>query len=124
MFKVDVMRRLGILTIVLFFGCSFNSSSAQEATLERARVMLLHGAYKEAIATYSTLLQKNANDREAFDGLTRAQFETGEYQNAEKRLRAFLNEHPSDARARSAIGDIELQTGRYAEAATDFARVA
>ena len=118
------MRRLGIITIVLFFGCSFNSSSAQEATLERARVLLKHGAYKEAIAAYSNLLQKNAADREAFEGLTRAQIETGEYQNAEKRLRAFLNEHPSDASARTSLGDIEFQTGRYSEAAADFARVA
>jgi cellulose synthase operon protein C len=118
------MRRLGIITIVLFFGCSFNSSSAQEATLERARVLLKHGAYKEAIAAYSNLLQKNGADREAFEGLTRAQIETGEYQNAEKRLRAFLNEHPSDASARSSLGDIEFQTGRYSEAAADFARVA
>jgi tetratricopeptide (TPR) repeat protein len=118
------MRRLVIVTIVLFFGCSFNSSSAQEATLERARVLLKHGAYKEAIAAYSTLLQKNAADREAFGGLTRAQIETGEYQNAEKRLRTFLNEHPSDASARSLLGDIEFQTGRYPEAAADYARVA
>lgn len=118
------MRRLGIITIVLFFGCSFNSSSAQEATLERARVLLKHGAYKEAIAAYSDLLHKNAADREAFEGLTRAQIETGEYQTAEKRLRAFLNEHPADASARTLLGEIEFQTGRYAEAAGDFARVA
>lgn len=72
------MRRLGIIAIVFFFGCSFNASSAQEATIERARLLLKHGAYKEAIATYSTLLQKNPADREAFDGITRAQTETGE----------------------------------------------
>ena len=110
--------------IVLFFGCSFNSSSAQEATLERAGVLLKHGAYKEAIAAYSTLLQKNAADAEALEGLTRAQIETGEYQSAEKRLRAFLNEHPADASARSSLGDVEFQTGRYADAAGDFARAA
>ncbi|MEK6321836.1 MAG: tetratricopeptide repeat protein [Acidobacteriota bacterium] len=117
------MRRLGIITIFFFLGCSFNSSSAQEATLERARVLLKHGAYKEAIATYSTLLQKKPADREAFEGLTRAQIETGEYENAEKRLRTFLNEHPSDANARCMLAEIEFQTGRYAEAAADFERV-
>jgi cellulose synthase operon protein C len=118
------MRRLAIIAIVLFIGCSFNSSSAQEATLDRARVLLKHGAYREAIAAYSTLVQKNPADREAFEGLTRAQIETGEYENAEKRLRTFLNEHGSDASARCSLGDIEFLTGRYAEAAADFARVA
>src|SRR6185369_6950910 len=119
-----MIRRLAIITIVLFFGCSFNSSSAQEATLERASVMLKHGAYKEAIATYTTLLQKNPSDHEALEGLTRAQIETGEYQTAEKRVKAFLNEHPLDAIVRCSLGDIELQTGRYPEAAADFARAA
>jgi len=118
------MKRFLIIAIVLFFGCSFNSSSAQEGTLDRARVLLKHGAYKEAIAAYSTLLQKNPADHDAFEGLTRAQIETGEYESAEKRLRTFLNEHPSDASGRCTLGDIEFLTGRYAEAATDFARVA
>ncbi|MEK6409768.1 MAG: tetratricopeptide repeat protein [Acidobacteriota bacterium] len=118
------MRRLGIIAIVFFFGCSFNASSAQEATIERARLLLKHGAYKEAIATYSTLLQKNPADREAFDGITRAQTETGEYETAEKRLRAFLNDHATDGSARCSLGEIEFQTGRYAEAATDFEHAA
>src|SRR5882762_1458131 len=102
-----MMRRLVIISIVLFFGCSFNSSSAQEATLDRAKVLLKHGAYKEAIASFSTLLQKNANDREAFECLSRAQIDTGDYENAEKRLRSFLKEHPSDANARCTLGDLE-----------------
>ena len=117
------MKRFGIITVFFLFGCSFNSSSAQEAPAERARVLLKHGAYKEAIAAYSALIQKNPADDDALDGLTRARIETGDYQIAEKTLRTFLNEHPSDAIARSWIAEIEFQTGRYAEAANDFERV-
>lgn len=117
------MKRLGVITIFFLFGCSFNSSSAQEATVERARVLLKHGAYKEAITAYSALLQKNSTDREALEGLIRAQIATGELEAAEKRLRAFLSEHSSDASARSLLGEVEFGTGRYADAAADFERV-
>src|ERR1700720_3370624 len=117
------MKRLSLIKIIFLFGCSFNSSSAQEATAERARVLLKHGAYKEAIAAYSALLQNRPADDSALEGLTRARIETGDYQVAEKTLRTFLNEHPADAIARSWIAEIEFQTGRYAEGADDFERV-
>ena len=118
-----LIRRLSFIAIIFLFGCSFNSSSAQEATIERARVLLKHGAYKEAIAAYSALLQKKSTDSEALEGLTRARFETGDYQLAEKTLRTFLSENPSEAGARSWLAEIEFQTGRYGEAAADFERV-
>jgi tetratricopeptide (TPR) repeat protein len=117
------MKRIAIVAIVFLLGCSFNSSSAQEATVERARLLLKHGAYKEAIAAYSALLQKNSADREAFEGLTRAQIATGELEAAEKRLRALLSDSSSEASARTLLGELEFGTGRYAEAAADFERV-
>jgi tetratricopeptide (TPR) repeat protein len=118
-----LVKRISFIAIIFLFGCSFNSSSAQEATIERARILLKHGAYKEAIAAYSALLQKKPIDSEALEGLTRARFETGEYQLAEKTLRTFLSENPSEASARSWLAEIEFQTGRYGDAAADFERV-
>jgi tetratricopeptide (TPR) repeat protein len=117
------MKRIAIVAIVFLLGCSFNSSSAQEATVERARLLLKHGAYKEAIAAYSALLQKNSADREAFEGLTRAQIATGELEAAEKSLRALLSDSSSEVSARTLLGELEFGTGRYAEAAADFERV-
>ncbi len=117
-----LVKRFGIITIVFLIGCSFNSSSAQEATAERAGILLKHGAYKEAIAAYAALLQQNPADYEAFEGITRARMATGDYEAAEKGLRALLNEHSSNANARSLLGEIEFETGRYAEAAADFDR--
>jgi len=56
------MRRLGIVTIVFLFGCSFNSGAAQEVSLARGRDLLKHGSYKEAIGVFTALIDKNARD--------------------------------------------------------------
>ncbi len=44
------MRRLGIIVLVLFFGCSFNSGAAQDISLARWPYELNHGKYTEANA--------------------------------------------------------------------------
>jgi tetratricopeptide (TPR) repeat protein len=120
--SILVNKRALLALLLLFLGCSFNSSAAQEATLDRARALLKQGAYKDAIAAFNALLQKNPADHDALDGLTRAQIETGDYETAEKRLKAFLGDRTGDADARCQLAEIEFETGRYADAAADFAR--
>ncbi|MFY9557618.1 MAG: tetratricopeptide repeat protein [Blastocatellia bacterium] len=117
------MRRFGIIIIIFFFGCSFNSG-AQEISIARARDLLKTGNYKEAIAVFTALLDKNQKDAAATEGLARAQMETGDYSSAEKRARDFLAAQPSEGSVRITLGEIELDTGRYSEAATDFDRAA
>src|SRR6185436_19909899 len=97
-------------------------SYAQEISLTRGRELLKKGSYKEAIAVFTGLIDKNSNDADAIEGLVRAQIETGDYTSAEKSAREFLNSHDSASALRVALGDIEFQTGRYPEAATEFER--
>ena len=121
---MNVMRRLGIVTIVFLFGCSFNSGAAQEVSLARGRDLLKHGSYKEAIGVFTALIDKNAKDGAAVEGLVRAEIETGDYPTAEKRTRDFLNTQPAEASLRVALGEIEFETGRYSEAVSEFERAA
>ncbi|HSB11306.1 MAG TPA: tetratricopeptide repeat protein [Blastocatellia bacterium] len=116
------MKRLSIIVLVLLFGCSFSSPAAQEITLARGRDLLLHGSYKEAIAVFTALIDKNTNDAGAIEGLVRAQIEIGEYAAADKRAREYLRSHPGEAGVRVALGEVELETGQYAEAASEFER--
>ena len=106
--------------LLFFFSCSY--SSAQEISLTRGRELLKKGNYKEAIAVFTALIDKNSNDTDAIEGLVQAQIETGDYTSAEKRAREFLNSHPGESALRRALGDVELETGRYPEAATEFER--
>jgi tetratricopeptide (TPR) repeat protein len=110
------------LLLVFLFSCSF--SSAQEVSIERGRDLLKHGSYKEAISVFTALLEKNVSDGSAVEGLIRAQIETGDYANAEKKARDFLNSHASEGPVRVELGEIELGTGRYSEAASEFERAA
>jgi tetratricopeptide (TPR) repeat protein len=118
------MKRSVCIIVVFLFGCSFDSGAAQDVSVERGKQLLKHGGYKEAIAVFSALIGKNANDADATEGLVRAQIETGDYSSAEKRSRDFLVAHPSEAALRVALGDIAFQTGRYAEASIEFERAA
>ena len=118
------MKRLCLLTLVLLLGCSFQSGAAQAVSLERGRDLLKQGNYKEAIVVFTALVDKNAKDADAVEGLIRAQIETGEYSIAEKRARDFLNSQPSAAAVRVALGETEFETGRYSEAASEFERAA
>jgi tetratricopeptide (TPR) repeat protein len=118
------MKRSLLVMLVLVFGCSFNSGAAQDVSVARGKQLLKHGGYKEAIAVFTTLVGKNANDADAAEGLVRAQIETGDYASAEKRSRDFLVSHPTDAPLLIGLGEIEFGTGRYAEAAADFERAA
>lgn len=118
------MKRSVLLILVFLFGCSFNSGAAQEISAAHGRELLKGGNYKEAITVFTALAGKNANDADATEGLVRAQIETGDYTSAEKRARDFLVGHPTDASLQNALGEIEFQTGRYSEAASEFERAA
>jgi tetratricopeptide (TPR) repeat protein len=110
------------LLLIFLFGCSF--SSAQEVSVARGRDLLKHGSYQEAIAVFAALIDKNPADADAVEGLVRAQIETGDYPNAEKRARDSLNSHSPESAVRVALADLELETGRYIEAAAEFERAA
>ncbi|HWP41918.1 MAG TPA: tetratricopeptide repeat protein [Blastocatellia bacterium] len=116
------MKRAALILIICFFGCSINSGAAQEPTIERGQTMLKHGAYREAIATFIALLQKNPADAEARRGLVAALFETGDYTEAEKKAKDFLKDQPSDLLLQVMLAEVQLETGRYAEAASAFDR--
>jgi tetratricopeptide (TPR) repeat protein len=119
--RTGFMKRSSFIVIFLLLGCSLNSGAAQENSLERGKVMLKAGAYKEAIATFTALLQKNPGELAAQEGLLRAQMETGEYAAAEKKVKDFLDLQPAPS-LRVMLGEILLETGRYTEAAAQFER--
>ncbi len=116
------MKRLGLVILLFFLGCSVNSDAAQAPSIERGRELLKQGNYKEAISVFTTLLEKDAGDAAAVEGLTRAQIETGDYAGAEKRAKEFLGKQAADASIRNLLGEVQLETGRYAEAAAEFDR--
>ncbi len=97
---------------------------AQDAALERGKALLKGGAYPQAIAHFNSMLEKQADNREAQAFLLRAQIESGDYVGAEKRVKEFLTKSPNAAELRIALGNIEFITGRYAEAAQEFDRAA
>jgi cellulose synthase operon protein C len=118
------VRQLALITIIFALGCSLRSGAAQELSVEHGRELLKHGNYKEAITVFTALVGKNANDADSVEGLVRAQIETGDYTNAEKRAREFLSTHASEASVRIELGEVEFETGRYADAASECERVA
>ncbi|MEW6213014.1 MAG: tetratricopeptide repeat protein, partial [Acidobacteriota bacterium] len=107
--------------VIMLLGCSFQSGAAQEATPDTARAFLTHGLYKEALAAYTALLQKNPSDGEARSGLVETLIETGDYSTAEKKAKEFLSSSV-DARLRAHLAKIQFITGRYPEAAAEFDR--
>ncbi len=115
------MKHLLRITLILLLSCAV---TAQDLTLERGQELLIHGAYKEAIAHLNTMLAKPVDGNEAQVLLLRALLETGEYAAAEKRVKEFLIKQPNDARLKIALGDVLFETGRYAEAAMEFDRAA
>src|SRR5215471_3000157 len=118
------MKRFAIISILFLFGCSFQSGAAQEISLSRGQDLLKHGSYKDAISVFTALVDKSSKDAAAVEGLIKAQIETGDYANAEKRARDFLNGQPEAASIRTALGEIKFETGRYADGAADFERAA
>ena len=93
---------------------------AQDVALERGKVLLRGGAYQQAIAQFNSILEKQADNREAQELLLRAQAEVGDYTGAEKRVKEFLAKAPNAAELRIVLGTIEFLTGRYPEAAQEF----
>jgi tetratricopeptide (TPR) repeat protein len=120
----QIMKRLGIFTLIFLLGCTFNSGAAQENTIERGRELLKHGSYKEAAAVFTALLAKNSNDEPAQQGLMRTLIETGDYRTAESKTKEYLSARPKDGAMRVALGDVLVATGRYNEAATTFEQAA
>jgi tetratricopeptide (TPR) repeat protein len=116
------MKRLGII-LILFASCSFNLG-AQEISLSRGHELLKRGDYREAMTVFTALLAKNPSDGEARRGLVRAQIETGDYAGAEAKIREYLKVRPDDQALRIEMGNVFFATGRYADAASEFDRVA
>src|SRR5215831_15121176 len=103
-----MVKRSALIGLLLLLGCSFGSGSAQEVSIDRARALLLHGDYKEAISAFSSLLQKKANDNEARSGLLRALLATGDYSGAESKARAYLGAKKDDASIQNMLGEVLL----------------
>ncbi|HWX40899.1 MAG TPA: tetratricopeptide repeat protein [Blastocatellia bacterium] len=107
-------------SLFLLLGCSF----AQDASIDRARALLLHGDYKAAISAFSSMLEKNATDKDARIGLLQALIATGDYAGAENKAKAYLGAKQDDASLQNILGKVLFQTGRYQESATQFERAA
>jgi cellulose synthase operon protein C len=115
------MKYLSSISLIFILFCAV---TAQELTLERGQELLTHGAYKEAIAHFNSMLEKQTDVGEAQVLLLRALMETGEYGVAEKRVKEFLVKQPNQPQLRIALGDVLFETGRYLEAAAEYDRVA
>jgi tetratricopeptide (TPR) repeat protein len=108
-----------LLLLVFLFSCSFNSGAAQEVSLERGRELLNRGSYKEAASVFTALLDRDSSSRDALEGLAQAFIATGDNAAAEKRLGS-----PSDPALRCLLADVLMETGRFAEAAAQYAAAA
>jgi tetratricopeptide (TPR) repeat protein len=115
------MKYVASIMLALFLAVGI---AAQDSALERGQVLLAHGAYKEAIAHFNAMLEKQADTIDAQVLLLRALTETGDYVGAEKRAKEFLAKQPNEARLKIALGEVMFETGRYAEAAAEFERAA
>ncbi|HTG18182.1 MAG TPA: tetratricopeptide repeat protein, partial [Blastocatellia bacterium] len=116
------MKRTVLIALLFVFGCSFNSGAAQEMSVARGRELLKQGNYKEALSVFVTLLEKNELDRDAFEGRILCQLAVGQYEAAENRTKVYLQENQADTSLRVLLGEIKLETGRYAEADAEFDR--
>ncbi|HLG17315.1 MAG TPA: tetratricopeptide repeat protein [Blastocatellia bacterium] len=115
------VNRLAIITLVSLLSCS---SAAPEESLQRGQDLLNRGSYKDAIAVFTSLVEKNPADVKVVEGLIRALIETGDYRSAENRAVALLEAQPSTDSVRAALAEIKLETGRYQEAVNEFDRAA
>ena len=116
------MKHLVSILFVFILSCA--GIAQQDLSLERGKVLLAGGAYKEAIAHFTAMLAKQQDEPEAQVLLLRAMSETGDYTNAEKKAKEFLAKAPTEAALRVALGTLQYETGRYAEAAVEFDRAA
>ena len=122
--RTGLARRLATIAILFVFGCSFNSGAAQEMSVARGRELLKQGNYKEALSVFVALLEKNGLDRDAFEGRILCQLAVGQYEAAENRTKVYLQENQAETSLRVLLGEIKLETGRYAEADAEFDRAA
>src|SRR5215207_155961 len=99
------MKHLASTILVFVLSCS--GIAQQDLSLERGKVLFAGGAYKEAIAHFTAMLAKQADDREAQLLLVRAMTETGDYANAEKKGKEFLAKAPAEAALRVALGALQ-----------------
>lgn len=115
-----------LTSIVLIFLLSCSGIAQQDLSLERGLALYVGGAYKEALAHATAMLAKTPENRDAQLLLIRAMTETGDYANAEKRVKEFLAKAPPNEAAalRVAHGNLLMETGRFAEAAAEFERAA
>jgi tetratricopeptide (TPR) repeat protein len=88
------------------------------ADLKSARENLQHGRYTEAIDAYTRLADsaKDADRVEPVIGLSQALIETGDYDEAEKRLAAAVDQLPDTPTLRAHLASLHLLRGRYDDA--------
>ncbi|MGN6513558.1 MAG: YaiO family outer membrane beta-barrel protein [Lysobacteraceae bacterium] len=89
--------------------------------LQQARELATSGHKDEAIALYTTLLQRYPGDADLLLGRGRTQAWSGRWPEAEADLRAVVDAHPQYADAWSALGDAYLWSDRPALAAEAYA---
>jgi tetratricopeptide (TPR) repeat protein len=83
--------------------------------------LLAHGDYTGAIKEFEAALAKDAGDRAARDGLLSAEIETGQYKEAEAKIREYLKSG-GDAPLLNTLGNLLTEVGRYQESAAAFGR--
>ncbi|HYL98350.1 MAG TPA: tetratricopeptide repeat protein, partial [Blastocatellia bacterium] len=115
-------RSIAVAILIGAAWLSVNCLAAQAPTPARARQLLETGDYKGAIAAFQSILALDGSNREARVGLARAMTAVGDYANAESKLRQFAASSPDDPAIQNALGEVLMQTGRYAEAGDTFDR--
>src|SRR5688500_9381456 len=118
------MKRLGLIILIFFLNCTYYSGAAQSISVEQGRDLLKRGSYKEAITVFTALAGKDPSNWQAQEGLPRARMETGDSATAEKQAESFLSSQPDAGPLRLISGDIKLETGRFAEAHSEYERAA
>lgn len=103
----------------LFVAILASSGSADVAEdLKSAREHLQHGRYTQAIEACTRLVDaaKDTDRIEPVISLSQALIETGDYDEAEKRLAAAVDQLPDEPRLRAHLAALHLFRGRYDDA--------
>jgi tetratricopeptide (TPR) repeat protein len=117
------MERALIIIVGFFMSCSLGWRADGQSTAEGLQ-HLKQGQYGKAIETFAAVLQTDAGNLQAQQGLLRAYLETGQYEKAEKSVAQYLGADPNNAPLMTLRGEVHFSTGRYAEALADFQKAA
>ena len=108
-----------VICLLLLF-CLLSCASAQNPDIETAEEELRQGKYPSAIISFTRLLQLNQHDPRAQKGLLQAYLETGQYVEAEREAKKYVNTKETEAHSRLILGEVDAITGRYKEAIAEF----